>query len=250
MSVADLQEPQTQFPSYKKREISYGELLPFHTFVFYGINVAVSVEHPQAFVLAQKIKDTLGICHKGLRKSCQFLVFPFDTQSGQEPTEPGVTAACAMQNPNRVLVFGKAHAKNHFQLVHPLILNHEFSHLVADQESGLPGSIQQEFLQACEKDAQSHDNLPMLRIHQEKDVFAKDIGMTRSFGYKSPLISSHASKQKTETSQNSENWAESVSLYLWDKQVGYIWQEGGQTLCFKQYYPYRAKVIEDFLQTL
>lgn len=233
---------------------------PFHLFSLHDVRFFVAAEFANPLENAKQFCNLLQKAHPKLRANLRSVCMPFDYYGDEtkEPTQEGsVPAGASLGGIGFIYLFGKqifSDAKTHS--ISLLILEHELAHLASDYTDqreyygGAPPHLTKKWQQAAYGDAQHQNKLPKLLVHQKKCKVSDGQFLSRSFGYGEIGFDSHVlSYQPEEQVFWHEDWCEAVSFYLLNQRQGYIWKEDGQTMNFLEYYPHRAKIIEQYLNS-
>lgn len=205
-----------------------------------GKDILVSHQHKQTKLIQYKLCSLLQSANKKLLQNLKQIIVPFAFLDGDPEY-----AAEALCESGTIVFYGKNHEQNGCGDLSYTLLHHELAHLINTNTGGVPQGLEKNWQKACLLDKihmeQNLQHKADLDIFAQKRALAGNPHLKRRFLFASNFVTSYA-----QTGEH-EDWAEAVSFYFHDHKYSTIWREGKDWITFREMYPHRKEVIEQYL---
>jgi hypothetical protein len=148
----------------------------------------------------------------------------------------------------KIVIPGRDHAQEEYRRLQLAVIEHELAHLNGGSSDNLspggpPDHLVARWRQAQVADARHQQTLPILPAHTSSHRID---GSDRRFLHGQWWLVDAAIEQAPSCWER-EDWAEAVSCWCREQRQGYLWTDGHHTLTMGEYYPYRAKIIAEWM---
>lgn len=211
------------------------------------VEILIACRHKEPLRLLRLISERLDELHPLLLNNLHHLIVPAISlpdqmaELGFDPEQEADSDASASDGV--ITLWGKDQLSEPEYSLSPECLEHELAHLAGD-ETGVPEGMEQEWEQARAADA----NTPSTVQPYPDGIrgFPVDQGVTRMVLTEAACISNYVAGFDDPWKRRSEDWADSVSLYLSSLRHDGLHYQGKKQM-FEEHFPHRAAVLKRYL---